>query len=128
MILSTGGGVCSRGGAWPQGGSGPGGVPAPGLVPGPGRGCLVETPPTATAAGGTHPTGMHSCCMIFDVVRIKSNKLFTHFSASPHSIDQLDVEESKNCYFDSLRVFDGETNDTLLFGPLCGQLNETPVE
>ena len=24
-------------------------------------GCLVETPPTATAAGGTHPTGMHSC-------------------------------------------------------------------
>ena len=43
-------------------------------VPGPG-GCLVqrgevfaqggcgdvETSPTATAAGGTHPTGMHSC-------------------------------------------------------------------
>ena len=29
------------------------------LVPG---GCLVETPPgMATAAGGTHPTGMHSC-------------------------------------------------------------------
>ena len=23
--------------------------------------CLVETPPTDTAAGGTHPTGMHSC-------------------------------------------------------------------
>ena len=38
-----------RGGAWSWGG----------LVPG---GCLVETPPgTATAAGGTHPTGMHSC-------------------------------------------------------------------
>ena len=49
----------------------------------------------------------------------------TKFSASPYSIDQFDVEESKNCYFDSLRVFDGETNDTLLFGPLCGQLNET---
>ena len=36
-----------------------------GLVPGVagpgGGGCLVETPPTATAAGGTHPTGMHSC-------------------------------------------------------------------
>ena len=34
-------------------------------VPGPGQicpwGCLVETPRTATAAGGTHPTGMHSC-------------------------------------------------------------------
>ena len=41
-----------------MGGSGPGGVPAP-------RGCLVETPPTATAAGGTHPTAMHSCQMIF---------------------------------------------------------------
>ena len=27
-----------------------------------GGGCLVETPPgTATAAGGTHPAGMHSC-------------------------------------------------------------------
>ena len=25
---------------------------------------LVETPPTATAAGGTHPTGMHSCLKI----------------------------------------------------------------
>ena len=24
-------------------------------------GCLVQTPPTATAAGGKHPTGMHSC-------------------------------------------------------------------
>ena len=44
-------------------------MPGPGGVPGPGRGvsapggggCLVETPRTATAAGGTHPTGMHSC-------------------------------------------------------------------
>ena len=32
-----------------------GGSPPGGLLPG---GCLVET---ATAAGGTHPTGMHSC-------------------------------------------------------------------
>ena len=38
-----------RGCAWSRGMSAPGGV------------CLVETPPTATAAGGTHPTGMHSC-------------------------------------------------------------------
>ena len=29
-------------------------------VPGPG-GCLLETPPNATAAGSTDPTGMHSC-------------------------------------------------------------------
>ena len=63
------GGVC----AWSQGVSGPGrrvclvpgglvqGVSGPGgcLLP---AGGLVETPPgTATAAGGTHPTGMHSC-------------------------------------------------------------------
>ena len=35
-----------------------GGVPGPGgLVP---EGCRVKTPPMATAADGTHPTGMHS--------------------------------------------------------------------
>ena len=46
------------------------GVPAPGgvcsggcLLPG---GCLVEIPPpAATAAGGTHPTGMHFCFILF---------------------------------------------------------------
>ena len=44
MILFTVGG-----GAWFRGGAGLGR-------------CLVETPPgTATAAGGTRPTGMHSC-------------------------------------------------------------------
>ena len=53
MILSTGWvpaprGVLAPGGAWSWG--------APGPV-----GCLVETPRTATAEGGTHPTGMHSC-------------------------------------------------------------------
>ena len=36
-------------GAWSRGG-----------VPGPGRVC-GDAPVTATAAGGTHPTGMHSC-------------------------------------------------------------------
>ena len=55
-----------EGGAW-SGGAGCRGC----LVPeGPGsgggglvlrEGCLVETPRMATAAGGTHPTGMHSC-------------------------------------------------------------------
>ena len=30
------------------------------------RGCLMERPPgRATAAGGTHPTGMHSCLAMF---------------------------------------------------------------
>ena len=53
---------------------GPGGVPGPGGlllggVPGPGgawsRGAGGDPPPpgTATAAGGTHPTGMHSCSL-----------------------------------------------------------------
>ena len=54
VILFTGGGAWS------------GGVSAPK------RGCLVpgggvpggDPPPTATAAGGTHPTGMHSCTAI----------------------------------------------------------------
>ena len=60
---------CSRspGGAIPaclaaglQGGLLPvGGVPAPGgSAPG---GAWWRPPGTATAAGGTHPTGMHSC-------------------------------------------------------------------
>ena len=43
-----------------------GGVPGPwgGLLPV--GGYLVETPPpTVTAAGGTHPTGMHSCLTQF---------------------------------------------------------------
>ena len=40
-----------------------GGVPGPGRVPGPGGAWSGQTPPgeTATAADGTHPTGMHSC-------------------------------------------------------------------
>ena len=57
---------------WGRGVPGARGVPGPG-GPGPG-GCLVpgggswswgvpggDPPRTATAAGGTHPTGMHSC-------------------------------------------------------------------
>ena len=64
---------CSRGGAW-SGGVWSGGclvrgrVPSPGgLVWGvPGRGGVWSgvpggDPPPATAAGGTYPTGMHSC-------------------------------------------------------------------
>ena len=42
------------------GGSVPGGTAPKGEMPGPRGGC-VETPRMATAAGGTHPTGMHSC-------------------------------------------------------------------
>ena len=55
-----------------------GGVPGPGGCLVPGGGCLVlgslaprglvETPPMASAAGGTHPTGMHSCYLTFYLV------------------------------------------------------------
>ena len=45
---SRGGGLHGRGGAWSWGG------------------CLMETPPTAAAVGGTHPTGMHSCSNCFE--------------------------------------------------------------
>ena len=86
--MSAPGGIC-LGSAWSQGVSVPGGLPGleGGLVPGglpgaggsaPGRfapgGCLVETPPTATAAGGTHPTGMHSSYIICIALK-RSSKL-----------------------------------------------------
>ena len=61
------GGVCSRGvwsgGVWSRGVSGPGGC----LVWGVGiPACTEADPPgeTATAADGTHPTGMHSCLLM----------------------------------------------------------------
>ena len=44
----------SGGGAWSEGVHGSGGVHGPRGVPG-------GDPPMATAAGGTHPTEMHSC-------------------------------------------------------------------
>ena len=56
VILSTGGeGACSQRGAWSLG------------VPGPREGLPGGDPTsgTDTAAGGTHPTGMHSCSNIF---------------------------------------------------------------
>ena len=46
--------------------TGPRGVPGRGGgVPAPGGGGVPggDTPQTATAVGGTHPTGMHSCLM-----------------------------------------------------------------
>ena len=73
------GGVCSQGsllqgvsaprGCLLPGESAPGGVCSQGVsAPG---GCLVENPPgTATAGGGTHPTGMHSCLVMpIDVMK-----------------------------------------------------------
>ena len=56
-LLRGGGGVCSHGGSAPRGvGLLGGGCLLQGV-------CVVETPSvTATVVGGTHPTGMHSCC------------------------------------------------------------------
>ena len=54
------GGSAPRGVPGPGGGLLPGGLPGPGGVSAPG-GMPGGDPPTATAAGGTHPTGMHSC-------------------------------------------------------------------
>ena len=60
-VWSQGGGclilgwVSDCGGVSGPGVPGPGGLPCPGGVPG------GDTPRMATVAGGTHPTGMHSC-------------------------------------------------------------------
>ena len=55
-VSAPGGGVCSQGVSAPGGVSALGGVCSRGgQVPG------GDPPGTATAAGGTHPTGMHSC-------------------------------------------------------------------
>ena len=71
VILFTGGawswGVWSRGCAFPGGG-----------VSGPGRGAYWRPPTTATAAGGTHPTGMHSCRKLFHVFNVIYFKFDTY--------------------------------------------------
>ena len=78
VCLSTGGGGSAPGGGCLVRGVCSGGCLVRGGVPGPGRGsapggslvpvgCLVlgvpggDPPRTATAVGGRHPTGMHSC-------------------------------------------------------------------
>ena len=86
-FYSQGGCACSRGvpapgvcllwrgcllrGVWSGGMSGLGGCLFQGVWSGGGacsQGCAWWRPPgTATAASGTHPTGMHSCCYKFIV-------------------------------------------------------------
>ena len=62
------GGAWSRGGAWSQGGCLLWGVPALGGAWGGawsrGRRGVDPPPEMATAAGGMHPTGMHSCSIV----------------------------------------------------------------
>ena len=54
------GGLVRGGGAWSRGVPGPGGLLLRGLV----WGVPGGSPPTATAVGSMHPTGMHSCSML----------------------------------------------------------------
>ena len=49
------------------------------------RGGLVETPPTATAAGGMHPTGMHSCSLHFSPIRTCEVRSFISWDGTLHS-------------------------------------------
>ena len=58
------GGLVTGGVPVPGGVPGPGGWSGPGGVPGPKRGAWWRPPRTASVAGGTHPTGMHSCYSI----------------------------------------------------------------
>ena len=51
-------------GTWSWGVHGPGGCRVLKGVHGPGGMPGGDTPLTATAVGGTHPTGMHSCCKL----------------------------------------------------------------
>ena len=85
-VCPQGGAWSQGGGAWPRGGAGSWGVPGPrgclvlgeclvpgggvwvpgqGVGSGPWAGAWWRPPQTAPAAGGTHPTGMHSCLQIF---------------------------------------------------------------
>ena len=64
VILSTREGCLVRGGAWSRGVSAPGGAWSLGGVCSWGGLPSGDPPRTATAAGGTHPTGMHSCLVL----------------------------------------------------------------
>ena len=86
VILLTGGvpapGLMSgHGGSAPWGVSAPGGIWSRG-VSAPWGSAWWRPPGRATAAGGTHPTGMHSCLLNFFVCR---NGIF-HRDVKPENI------------------------------------------
>ena len=60
-----------------------GGYLVPGGVPGPG-GAWWRPPGTATAAGGTHPTGKHSCpiCFYRPQMKLQEGNFFISISLS----------------------------------------------
>ena len=87
MCLSTGwvhgpGGWCMvlGGGAWSWGVYGPRGCMVPGR-----SGGDPPPPPTATAAGGMHPTGMHSCSLHFSPIRTCEVRSFISWDGTLHS-------------------------------------------
>ena len=73
------------------GGSAPGGVPATGGMPGLGGGGAWwrPSPGTATAVGGTHSTGMHSC-FHFSLGGVGGRREGTKLYAS-YGIDQTNI-------------------------------------
>ena len=81
--------VCPRGGG---GGGAPGQVP-PRQVPPPPR-------QTATAADGTHPTGMHSCSKLISLLVF----LFNIATKAPETyVHQLDIFQQS--FFDLIDIF-----------------------
>ena len=79
--LPPGGEHLLQGGAWsggsaPRGGAWSGGLPGPG-----GLGCLV--PGGVTAAGGTHPTGMHSCSLMESRCSESATSTWTEITCDP---------------------------------------------
>ena len=47
----------------------------------------------------------------------------------PFSIKALDLESSKNCFFDSLTIYDGVSNhSSRLLGPACGDLKQNTTD
>ena len=115
------GGACScRGCLNPEGGACSGGCLLPGGVvpvlegfmlrgassqggPAPGRWCLVlggglvETPPTATAAGGTYPTGMHSCFTSLISQYCRKIYFLSDASLQPVGESTLMADTVRNC-------------------------------
>ena len=69
---------CLPGGAWSRGVSGLGG-------------CLVETPQMATAVDSTHPAGMHSYLLKFNIYVNDKNFLTGKIRATEHQQQCCDV-------------------------------------
>ena len=84
------------------------GVPAPGDVPG------GDPPPAATAAGGTHPTGMHSCFILFSDIIIFSSLCSGNITFKLNSISKIEKGSYKiliQLFFNTKKSFILSTSD-----------------